>query len=87
MPSSGSWDSARAGRTSPDGQKVSGSPRFQVGQEVIVLLQRHPALDWLMPVGLAQGRYVITGFNPDDDQQISTSASVWRIQLGVRYEF
>ena len=35
----------------------------------------------------AQGRYVITGFNPDDDQQISTSASVWRIQLGVRYEF
>jgi hypothetical protein len=41
------------------GQKVSGSPRFQVGQEVIVLLQRHPTLDWLTPVGLAQGRYVI----------------------------
>lgn len=34
-----------------------------------------------------QGRYIITGFNPDDEQQISTSASVWRIQLGVRYEF
>ena len=35
----------------------------------------------------AEGRYIISGFNPDDEQQISTSASVWRIQLGVRYEF
>jgi len=35
----------------------------------------------------AQGRYVITDFNPDDQEQINTSASVWRIQLGVRYEF
>ncbi|QLC26715.1 hypothetical protein HFP57_17845 [Parasphingopyxis algicola] len=34
-----------------------------------------------------QGRYIISGFNPDDEQQISTSASVWRIQLGIRYEF
>ena len=33
------------------------------------------------------GRYVITDFDPDDEQQISTSASVWRIQVGVRYEF
>lgn len=35
----------------------------------------------------SQGRYVITGFAPDDEEQISTSASVWRIQVGVRYEF
>ena len=35
----------------------------------------------------SSGRYVVSGFNPDDTQGISTSASVWRIQLGVRYEF
>ncbi|WP_299323607.1 TonB-dependent receptor [Parasphingopyxis sp.] len=34
-----------------------------------------------------EGRYIISGFNPDIDQNVSTSASVWRIQLGVRYEF
>ncbi len=33
------------------------------------------------------GRYIISGFNPDDQPNISTSASAWRIQLGVRYEF
>ncbi len=35
----------------------------------------------------AQGRYIISGFNPDDEQNISTSASAWRIQIGARYEF
>ena len=34
-----------------------------------------------------QGRYVISGFNPDDDNDILISSSAWRIQLGVRYEF
>ncbi|MEO1044618.1 MAG: TonB-dependent receptor [Pseudomonadota bacterium] len=34
-----------------------------------------------------QGRYVISGFSPDDQEFIGFSASVWRIQLGVRYEF
>ena len=34
-----------------------------------------------------QGRYIITGFNPDDDNDIAFSASTWRIQVGVRYEF
>lgn len=34
-----------------------------------------------------QGRYIISGFNPDDQEFLSTSASIWRIQLGVRYEF
>ncbi len=39
-----------------------------------------PAID-------SAGRYVISGFNPDDQPNISTSASAWRIQLGVRYNF
>ncbi len=35
----------------------------------------------------AQGRYVITGFNPDDSVNLRTSSSIWKIQLGVRYQF
>lgn len=35
----------------------------------------------------AQGRYVMRGFAPDDDETANLSASLWRIQLGVRYEF
>ncbi|MGB7372974.1 carboxypeptidase regulatory-like domain-containing protein [Pontixanthobacter sp.] len=35
----------------------------------------------------AQGRYVISGFNPDDTQFISTTSSIWRLQVGIRYEF
>ncbi len=35
----------------------------------------------------SQGRYVISDFDPDDQEFIGTSSSVWRIQLGVRYEF
>jgi len=34
-----------------------------------------------------QGRYIISGFNPDDDNRIAINASAWRIQLGARYEF
>ncbi len=34
-----------------------------------------------------QGRYVITDFNPDDQEFVQFSSSVWRIQLGIRYEF
>lgn len=34
-----------------------------------------------------QGRYIISGFNPDDDNDISISSSAWRIQIGARYEF
>jgi hypothetical protein len=33
------------------------------------------------------GRYVISGFNPDDQNEIQTTSSIWRIQVGVRYEF
>ncbi|NCP14743.1 MAG: TonB-dependent receptor [Sphingomonadales bacterium] len=35
----------------------------------------------------AQGRYIITGFAPDDQNQISGAPSAWRIQVGARYEF
>lgn len=34
-----------------------------------------------------QGRYIVRGFNPEDENSISTSSSIWRIQIGVRYEF
>ncbi|WP_298471631.1 TonB-dependent receptor [uncultured Erythrobacter sp.] len=34
-----------------------------------------------------QGRYIISGFNPDDDNDIAINASAWRIQIGARYEF
>lgn len=33
------------------------------------------------------GRYEISGFNPDDRLNVSTSSSVWKIQVGVRYQF
>lgn len=35
----------------------------------------------------SQGRYVIGGFNPDDNNDIAISSSAWRIQIGARYEF
>ena len=35
----------------------------------------------------AQGRYIITGFNANDRYNISTSASAWKMQVGIRYEF
>ncbi|GMN13836.1 carboxypeptidase regulatory-like domain-containing protein [Altererythrobacter sp. MTPC7] len=34
-----------------------------------------------------QGRYIISGFNPDDTEFVGTTSSIWRIQVGVRYEF
>lgn len=38
----------------------------------------------------AQGRYILDSLNgqtPDDQETLRFSSSVWRIQLGVRYEF
>ena len=38
----------------------------------------------------AQGRYIISGFLDDrfeEDNFINTSSSVWRIKVGVSYEF
>lgn len=34
-----------------------------------------------------QGRYIISGFNPDDQEFLGISSSAWRIQIGARYEF
>lgn len=35
----------------------------------------------------SEGRYVITGFSPDDGENRGLSASIWKIQFGIRYEF
>lgn len=35
----------------------------------------------------SSGQYVLSGFAPDDVEFTNQSASLWRIQLGVRYEF
>ena len=35
----------------------------------------------------SDGRYIISGFNPDDQNFVGTTSSIWRIQLGARYEF
>jgi len=34
-----------------------------------------------------EGRYIIDNFDPQDEPLTRTSSSVWRIQLGIRYEF
>ena len=35
----------------------------------------------------ANGRYVLRGFAPNQNNNPNFSASLWRVQLGVRYEF
>nr|WP_298931116.1 carboxypeptidase regulatory-like domain-containing protein [uncultured Erythrobacter sp.] len=35
----------------------------------------------------ADGRYIISGFNPDDQNFLAIGPSAWRIQIGARYEF
>lgn len=34
-----------------------------------------------------QGRYVLSNFSPRDDQTVQTSSSLWRLQVGISYEF
>ncbi|QIQ87068.1 TonB-dependent receptor [Erythrobacter sp.] len=34
-----------------------------------------------------EGRYIIRGFNPDDQNNLAIGPSAWRIQIGARYEF
>ena len=38
-----------------------------------------------------QGRYIITGFAGlpaiEDDNQINVSSSVWRLKIGISYDF
>lgn len=52
-----------------------------------VFRQRNEFLDLVDVDTDAQGRFEISGFNPDDQNFIGFSSSVWRIQLGARYEF
>ena len=42
-----------------------------------------------VPAVDSQGRYIISAFNPDidTDNQINISSSVWRIKVGISYEF
>jgi len=42
-----------------------------------------------VPAVDSQGRYVISAFNPDieADNQINISSSVWRLKIGVSYDF
>ena len=47
------------GRIGRLGQLVPGAPKFDVGQEVVLLLERQPKSGRLIPVGLSQGRYVV----------------------------
>ncbi len=35
----------------------------------------------------AEGRYIISGYAPDDQNSVGTTSSIWRIQVGARYEF
>ena len=39
----------------------------------------------------AQGRYIISGFNglesSENDNQINVSSSVWRLKVGISYDF
>lgn len=35
----------------------------------------------------SDGRYILSGFNPDDQNSIAIGPSAWRIQIGARYEF
>jgi outer membrane receptor protein involved in Fe transport len=35
----------------------------------------------------AQGRYIINSFSPDDTRDLVTSASLWRLKVGVSYRF
>ena len=35
----------------------------------------------------SEGRYIISDFNPDDQNFVGTTSSIWRIQIGARYEF
>ncbi len=35
----------------------------------------------------AQGRYIINSFSPDDNNDITSSASLWRLKVGVSYAF
>jgi opacity protein-like surface antigen len=52
------------------------------------VLRRRPEFVDVVDAGVdSQGRYIITGFAPDDQNFIAPGPSAWRIQIGARYEF
>jgi outer membrane receptor protein involved in Fe transport len=52
------------------------------------VLRRRPEFVDVVDAGVdSAGRYVITGFAPDDQNFIAPGPSAWRIQVGARYEF
>ncbi|OBV10274.1 TonB-dependent receptor [Erythrobacter dokdonensis] len=52
------------------------------------VLRRRPEFVDVVDGGVdPQGRYIITGFAPDDQNFIAPGPSAWRIQVGARYEF
>jgi hypothetical protein len=52
------------------------------------VLRRRPEFVDVVDGGVdPQGRYIITGFAPDDQNAIAAGPSAWRIQVGARYEF
>lgn len=52
------------------------------------VLRRRPEFVDVVDGGVdSQGRYIITGFAPDDQNFIAPGPSAWRIQVGARYEF
>ena len=61
-------------------QKVSGSPRFEVGQEVILLLVRQQQTGLLMPMGLSMGRYVVDRATPNKPMVFSDRSGLRRVR-------
>ncbi|MCR9179283.1 MAG: carboxypeptidase regulatory-like domain-containing protein [Erythrobacteraceae bacterium] len=52
------------------------------------VLRRRPDFVDVVDGGVdPQGRYIISGFAPDDQNFIAPGPSAWRIQIGARYEF
>ncbi|SHN61640.1 TonB-dependent receptor [Erythrobacter sanguineus] len=52
------------------------------------VLRRRPDFVDVVDGGVdPQGRYIISGFAPDDQNFIAPGPSAWRIQVGARYEF
>jgi hypothetical protein len=52
------------------------------------VLRRRPEFVDVVDGGVdPQGRYIISGFAPDDQNFIAPGPSAWRIQIGARYEF
>lgn len=58
-----------------------------ISDEANILRSKASNVDLVDVAVDSSGRYIITDFNPDDDEFIVRSASVWAVQFGIRYEF